>query len=197
MAEPTTAEMTAEEIREAKAANSRAHRAAQTTRNLVWALVATLLVVLALVLVVVRPDMPPADPIDYATIAAQSQPQADAPLVVPVLPEKWSANRAQLGADGDVQTWYVGFVTPSTQFIALTQGIAANSTWVDNVLERARPTGAVTIDGTEWTVYDHRDAKDTGNCAYALVTEAGDSTYVLYGTASDDEFALLAQSIGL
>ena len=33
--------------------------------------------------------------------------------------------------------------------------------------------------------------------ASMLVTEAGDSTYVLYGTASDDEFALLAQSIGL
>lgn len=192
-----TSPMSPEDVLEAKAANSRAHRAAQTTRNLVWALVATLLVVLALVLVVVRPDMPAPDPIDYQTIAGQSQSQASETLVTPVLPEGWNANRAQLGRDGDVESWYIGFVTPSTQFVALTQGIGANSTWVDNVLERARSTGSVTIDGVDWVVYDNRDTKDPGNRAYALVTSAGNSTYVLYGTASDDEFALLAQAIGL
>lgn len=191
------ADLSADEIAEIKAANSRAHRAAQTTRNLVWALVATLLVVLALVLVVVRPDQPAADPIDYATIASQSQSQVSGSLVTPVLPSGWNANRAQLSADGDVDVWYIGFITPSTQFIALEQGIDANSTWVANALENARSTGSVVIDGVEWAVYDHRDAKDPGNRAYALVTSAGASTYVLYGTASDDEFALLAQSIGL
>lgn len=185
----------AEEIAAIKAENSRRHRAAQTTRNLVWALVATLIVVLFLFLVVVRPDPQAADPIDFATVASQSQ--ADAPLAAPVLPEGWSANRADLTRSGDIQVWYIGLITPTDQFIALNQGIAANPTWVDNVLASAKPTGSTTIDGTEWTVYDHRDGDDPGNLAYALVAEAGTSTYVLHGTASDNEFALLARSLGL
>ena len=184
-----------EDVAAIKAENSRQHRAAQTTRNLVWALVATLVVVLFLVLVVVRPDLQAADPIDYATVASQSQ--ADAPLAAPVLPTGWSANRADLTKSGEIPVWYVGLITPSNQFIALNQGIDANSTWVDDLLARQKPTGAVTIDGIEWTVYDHRDGDDPGNLAYALVTVAGESTYVLHGTASDGEFALLAQSLGL
>jgi len=185
----------AAEVAAIKAENSRRHRAAQTTRNLVWALVATLIVVLFLFLVVVRPDPQAVDPIDFATVASQSQ--ADAPLVAPVLPEGWTANRADLTRSGDIQVWYIGLVTPSDQFIALNQGIAANPTWVDNVLASAKPTGSTTIDGVEWTVYDHRDGDDPGNLAYALVTENSDSTYVLHGTASDNEFALLARSLGL
>jgi len=185
----------ADEIAAIKAENSRAHRAAQTTRNLIWALVATLIVVLFLFLVVVRPDPVSEDPIDFATVASQSQ--ADAPLVAPVLPDGWSANRADLTTSGEIQVWYIGLITPTDQFIALNQGIAANPTWVDNLLASAKPTGSTTIDGVEWTVYDHRDGDDPGNLAYALVTEVGESTYVLHGTASDNEFALLAQSLGL
>ena len=188
-------ELSVDEIAAIKAETSRRHRAAQTTRNLIWALVATLIVVLFLVLVVVRPEFQTADPIDYGTVASQAQ--ADAPLAAPVLPTGWSANRADLTKSGDIQVWYVGFITPSDQFIALNQGIDANPTWVDNLLDSAKPSGAVTIDGTEWTVYDRRTSDDPGNLAYALVTEAGESTYVLHGTASDDEFALLAQSLGL
>jgi hypothetical protein len=114
-----------------------------------------------------------------------------------VLPAGWSSNRADLSTTGTIRVWYVGLISPSNQFIALNQGIDANSTWVDTVLEGAKPTGTETLGGVTWTVYDHRDADDPGNLAYALVTEVGASTYVLHGTASDDEFALLAQAIGL
>ncbi len=190
-------ETSPEDVAAIKAENSRRHRAAQTTRNLIGALVATLIVVLFLVLVVVRPDLQAADPVDFATVASQAQPGVDATLAAPVLPVGWSANRADLTTSGDIPVWYVGFITPGDQFIALNQGVNANATWVDNTLERAKPTGSTTIDGIEWTVYDHRSADDPGNLAYALVTVAGESTYVLHGTASDDEFALLAQSLGL
>jgi len=188
-------ETSAEDVAAIKAENSRRHRAAQTTRNLVWALVATLIVVLFLVFVVVRPDPQASEPIDFATVASQSQ--ADAELVAPVLPEGWSANRADLKKSGDIQVWYIGLITPSDQFVAVNQGIAANPTWVDNVLDGAKSTGSTSIDGTTWTVYDHRDGDDPGNLAYALVTETNESTYVLHGTASDNEFALLARSLGL
>ena len=43
--------------------------------------------------------------------------------------------------------------------------------------------------------YDRRSADDVGNLAYALVTTAGASTIVLAGTASDAEFAVLADAV--
>ncbi len=181
-----------DEIREIKAQNSRNHRAAQTTRNLVWALVATLLVVLAVVLVVVRPDPASGPAIDYRTVASQAQGGIDTALAAPDLPDGWVANAAELRTRASVAAWYIGFITPKEQFIALNQGFDANDTWVDGLLESNAPTGSTSIGGVSWTVYDHRDAKEPGNLAYALVTTIGASTYVLHGTADDAEFAELA-----
>ena len=195
--EPLPTELRPEDVAAIKAANSRAHRAAQTVRNLVWALLATLAVVLFLVFVVVRPDPGPREPVDYLTIAEQAQGELDTDVVAPVLPEGWTANEAQLRTVGDIPVWYVGFITPGQQFIALNQGIDANPTWVDNLLERAQPTGSRVIGNLTWTVYDHRDAADPGNLAYALVTEHKESTFVLYGTASDTEFETLATAMEL
>jgi hypothetical protein len=189
--------LSAEQIAAIKAENSRNHRAAQTTRNLVWALVATLLVVLFLVLVVVRPDPATVDPIDFPAAAAQAQAGVDETISSPVLPPGWSSNKAELTTDGEIDVWYIGLITPGEQFIALNQGINANSTWVQNLLDKKKTTGSVQLDGIEWQVYDHRDSDDPGNLAYALVTEVGNSTYVLNGTASDQEFETLALAMGL
>ena len=166
-------------------------------RNLVWALVATLVVVLFLVFVVVRPDSAPREPVDYGTIAAQVQGDLAVSIAAPALPEGWSANEAQLRTAGEIPVWYIGFITPKQQFIALNQGVDANPTWVDNVLDSAKPTGSLVIGNLTWTVYDHRDADDPGNLAYALVTENQESTFVLYGTASDTEFETLATALEL
>lgn len=186
---------TPEETAARKAANSRRHRANQTLFNLVVALVATLGIVLVLVTVVVRPTPEPAPSIDYAGIAAQAQPIAEAPLVVPVLPETWVANAARFQTRSQVPTWYVGFITPSTQFIAFNQGINANPTWQDAVLSSAQRTGEITIDSVVWTLYDRRDVADPGNFAYSIATTVGASTFVLHGTGSDVEFEALATSV--
>jgi hypothetical protein len=187
---------TPEETSARKAEASRKHRANQTLRNLIWALLASLAVVLFLVLVVVRPNPPAAEPIDYATVATQAQGDLPDTLVAPVLAPGWSANEAELRKVGDITVWYIGFITPDEQFIAFSQGIEANPTWVDNVLETAQPTGSTRIAGTEWVAYDNRDDDDPGNIAFALVTERDSSTFVLNGTASDSEFEELATALG-
>ncbi len=186
---------TPEETAARKAETSRRHRSNQTTLNLVVATIASLAIVLILVIVVVRPAPPAAEPIDFATIAAQAQPGADAPLVVPVLPETWAANSARFGNRTQVPTWYIGFITPSQQFIAFNQGIGANLSWEDEVLQRAEATGTATIDGLTWTVFDQRDRSGTGNYAYSMSVTTNDSTIVLHGTAPVEEFDLLAAAI--
>jgi hypothetical protein len=187
---------TPQETAARKAESSRRHRGNQTALNLAAALVVSLVVVLITVLVVVRPDPGPAEPIDFAAIAAQAQPTVDAPLVVPELPKGWYSNSAKLETSAGVTSWYIGLITPGEQFIGLRQGIDADDTWLAVELGSARATGAVTIGGVNWDLYDNRDARgDQGNLAYAMTTMQAESTLVLYGTATDSEFETLADSV--
>lgn len=186
---------TPDETAARRAENSRKHRANQSLVNLIAALVATLGIVLVIVLVVVRPSQPLPAPVDYATIAADAQGGADAALIVPRLPDGWAANDARLDTVSGVDTWYIGFVTPAQQFIAIDQGIDANPSWQAALLQNGPKTGETTIDGVTWQVYDNRSADKPGNLAYALATTVGTSTVLLYGTADDTEFETIATSI--
>ncbi|MGV8886455.1 MAG: DUF4245 family protein [Microbacteriaceae bacterium] len=191
---------TPEETAARKAETSRKHRASQTVINLVWALVASLAVLLLVVLVVVRPDPPAPDPIDYKAAAASLESTAGTKLAAPQLPPGWKSNKTEFQTVGGVRTWYVGFVTPSGQFIALNQGIDANPTWQSNQLTPPdRPglttTGGEQLSDTEWAVYDNRTAEDSGNYAYALSAEFDANIVVLYGTADANEFRTLAIAI--
>jgi hypothetical protein len=173
-----------------------ARRANQTTFNLVLALIASLGIVLFLVVVVVRPEMEPRT-VDYQQIGADAQTGIGEPLAAPDLPDGWSANRAELiaaPADG-VARWEIGFLTPDGQYIGLVQGIDANPSWVADQVRSAPAVGTERIGGLAWDAYDRREIDDPGNVEYALVTTAGASTIVLGGTASDQEFAVLAAAI--
>lgn len=188
---------TPDEIAARKAAASERRRASQTAFNLVIALVASLGVVALIVLVVVRPQSVEREPVDYASVAADAQGGVDVPLAVPELPEGWSANRAELvapGADG-VQAWEIGLITPSDQYIGLVQGVDANSSWIAKETAEAVSSGTVRIGGVAWDSYDRRDLDDPGNLAYALVATFDRSTIVLGGTASDTDFATLAEAV--
>jgi hypothetical protein len=188
---------TPDEIADRKAEASARRRSNQTTVNLVLALLASLAVVALVVLVVVRPQQIERDPVDYRAVAVDAQGEVDVPLAAPVLPDGWSANRAELkpaGADG-VQSWQVGFLTPSGQYIGLVQGIDANATWVGDQTGDHEATDSILIDGIDWNVYDRTDTDDPGNLAYALVATLDRSTVVLAGTATHDEFATLAAAV--
>ncbi|HZW41695.1 MAG TPA: DUF4245 domain-containing protein [Agromyces sp.] len=189
---------TPEETAARKAENSLKHRQRQTLKNLVLALGASLLVVLVIVLLVPRSDAPLDRDVDVRSIAEQAQIASDDPLAVPTLPEGWRANAAELrtSAVDDVTAWYVGYLTPSDEYLGMYQGIDANPTWVAGLLARTPATGTTTVDGVEWTVYDNRESGvDVGNAKYGLTTEAGDSTFVLLGTATLDEFETLATAL--
>jgi hypothetical protein len=191
---------TADEIADRKAAASAAHRSNQTLLNLVIALGASLLVVLVIVVVVVRPDQSgPPEAVNWVSVAKDAQQSVSTKLVVPKLPTTWSANRAELidtkSAPDRIASWQIGFLTPSTQYIGLVQGIKADASWVSTQLQQKKPTGDAGFGGFRWQVYDHRADDHPGNLAYALVTTVGDSTVVLAGTGTDSEFATLATEI--
>ena len=187
---------TPEETAARKAENSRAHRENQTTRNLILALLASLAIVLFVVLVVVRPiDGPPRD-VNYKTIAVQAQEGFKARLVAPELPSGWRANNAELrDADQKSPTWYIGFLTPKQQFIGLEEGLTTTDAWFGTLLGKARPTGAITLGGIRWSIYNQRNDSDPGNFAYSLASTVGTTRFVLHGSASTAEFTKLALAV--
>lgn len=173
-----------------------ARRANQTAFNLVLALIASLGIVLFLVVVVVRPEMEPRT-VDYRAAGASAASSFDVPLVVPDLPEAWTANRAEaaLDASDGVARWDIGFLTPGGDYIELTQGVDANPSWVSDQVSGAASSQTVRLGGATWEVYDRRDVADAGNVEYALVATRGASTIVLSGTADDTEFGELAEAV--
>ncbi|MET0976062.1 MAG: DUF4245 domain-containing protein [Leifsonia sp.] len=189
---------TAEETAARKAENSRLYRARKTPNNLVLSLLATVAVVVVIVLAVPRGDANLNSTVDYATVAENAQEGAPETLGSPELPDSWRANTAEYrtGAADNVDSWFIGFLTPGDEFIGMTQAFGANDTWIATQLFNTLGTASVTIEGVDWTVYDNRrSSEDVGNARYALVTTAGDTTWVLAGTADPAEFETLATAI--
>ncbi len=181
-----------------KAENSRLYRERKTINNLVLSLLATLGLVVIIVLAVPRGDYTIDRNIDFTEVAQQAQPSVKNSLAVPVLPDGWKSNDAELRHSNTdkVSSWYVGWITPKNEFVALSQGFDANPSWVADQLDRKIATGTEKIGGLQWTVYDHRDSRsDGGNVIYALTAESGNNTYVVYGTADPDEIHVLAEAV--
>lgn len=189
---------TVDETAARKASNSKNYREAKTLKNLAVALGLTLLVLLVIVLIVPRSSAPIEPDINVSAVAEQAQLTVDEPLATPSMSDSWRANAAEIrtnNVDG-VVSWYAGYLTPSDEYIGMYQGIDANPTWVAELLARTPASGAVAINGAEWTIYDNRSTgEDVGNARYGLTTEIGGSTFVLIGTATDTEFAELAATI--
>ncbi|AWR21852.1 MAG: DUF4245 domain-containing protein [Aurantimicrobium sp.] len=180
-----------------KAENSRLYKSRKTINNLVYSLLVTVGLVAVIYFLVPRADGEPNWQVDYVAQSEIASKSLGESLLVPAMPEQWRANAAELrnATNGQVTSWYIGFITPSDKFIAFNEAFDANETWVANELKDYPATGTVTIDGQQWTVYDNRSMNDAGNVEYAMVTTLGRSTVVLYGTADDAEFEQLATSI--
>lgn len=188
-----------------KAENSRVHRQAQNTRNLIVALVASLGLVLVLVMVVARPDASTLTPVDHRAEAAAAETRIGHPIALPELPDGWYANRADVrsGTLPGSWQWYLGLVTADEDYIAVQQAFGEDERWLGEVLSTtgsgrgsvAPATGTTDIGGIEWTVIDRRDQRDTGNFAYTLWTETDTGFVIIHGTAADSEFEETAAAV--
>ncbi len=187
---PETPQEKADRIAE----NRRKRRANQTARNLVLSLVASMAIVLFLVVVTVREE-PDGLVIDYRASAIEAEGGLGQQVLAPEVPADWVSNRADLSGDSTVIEWYIGFITPGERFLALVQGFDANPSWLAEELRQPQSSEQIEIGGVTWTLYDRRGIEGVGNRQYALVTETETSTVVLYGTASEAEFAQLATAV--
>lgn len=187
---------TAQEAADRKAASSARYRGSKTLVNLIAAMLATLGIVVVIVLVVMRPGPAAPEPVDVGAAAVDASASLDVAVADPEVPDDWAANAAELrsGAAG-VEQWYVGWITADEAFASLTQGVGADGTWLAATTREAVATGTLEVDGVEWTVADQRDLDDPGNLAWVAWTQTDTSTYVVAGTAGDDEMQTLVDAV--
>ncbi len=188
---------TPEETAARKAEERRIRSSRRTTTNLWLSLLASVAFVLVLVLLVPRGDANLAPEVDYVAAAGSAQDSVDVPIAVPRPGSDWKANAAELRTSpaDDITSWYIGFLTPGGDYLGFTQGIDANETWLNELLQDSPADSTTRIGGLEWTVYDNRETGARGNVEYALVTEGPDALYAVYGTADTGEAEHLAAAV--
>lgn len=180
---------TAEETASRKAAASQRYRSSKTFRNLIAALIVCVAIVAVVILGVPRgtpPDQPEADVVAAAEEASEAVGHA---VIVPDAPEDWRTNSARIEGGA----WRVVYA-PASGFIRVSQAFDAADDWIARELGGFAPTGSETIDGIEWDVYDLASPVD--NISYALATDAGSDTILIYGDTTAEQAAEAATGLG-
>lgn len=185
---------TADETAARKAESSRVYRSSQTTRNLIAALVVTLGVVLIVVLGVPRGDQVATDAIDLPAAATETADAYDRPVLVPDVPDDWRVNAAAVVSD-PAPAWTVVLAPGDSTYLRIAQGFDADATWAGQVLRGAVPRSETTLSDVTWDVYEIGDPAAAGNVAYALGTQAGRDHVLVYGNASAEATAAVADDL--
>lgn len=147
-----------------------------------------LVLVAALVVLLPRPQEQVRQPVDVADAAAAAR-SAQAPHVVPDLPDGWTATSARFtpqGVDG-VPTWHVGYLTPSQRYAGLEVAAGVTPGWLEEQTSEGVDAGARDVAGVSWV---ERVSPD--GARRSLVTERDGVTTVVTGTATLDELVVLA-----
>ena len=175
-------------------------RAKQTLNNLLLSLAATVGVMVLLVLAVPRDDSNRVQPVDYVAIAEQAATEATGKLLIPTIPVDWYSNAARYrsSAQDGVANWYVGFVGPNSEFLALTQGLDVNQTWMQLMLESNKPTGEVEISGQTWKIFESASENNPPKSKdYMMVLEYDKNAVFVYGVTSTEVLEDLALQLTL
>ena len=164
-------------------------RARQTLINLLLSLGATIGVMLVLILAVPRDDSNRVQAVDYQEIASQAASEAPGLLLVPTLPTlpvDWYSNAARFrsAAQDGVATWYAGFVGPNSEFIAMTQGLEVNQTWIQIQLEANKPTGEIALGDRSWVIYETTKTNTPAKSKdFLMLLEYENNAVLVYGVA--------------
>jgi hypothetical protein len=116
------------------------------------------------------------------------------------MPVDWYSNAARYrsSAQDGVANWYVGFVGPNSEFIAMTQGFEVNSTWMQLMLESNKRSGEISIQGQTWNIYENvRISNPPKSKDYMMVLEYEDQAIFIYGVAQKQQLEDLANQLTL
>jgi hypothetical protein len=124
------------------------------------------------------------------------------PVRLPELPDGWKPNSGRRdGLDSartDPATGQrtralisgVGYLTPDTKYMSLTQSNADEDRLVASILPGAYPTGAVDVGGRQWVVYEA--VSENGRDEPLWTTRIGTTQLAITGAGSPEQFQTLA-----
>ena len=183
---------TPDETAARKAESSRVYRSSQTFRNLIAAIIVTVVVVFIVIFGVPRGELPERESIDPAPIAEQASESLGRSVIVPAVPSDWRVNVAEVSSDGGSSSWSIAYVPDDEGFIRFAQAFDTDEVWARSALAGSSPTDSVQIAGIEWDVFEPADPSRAANISYALGTQAGSDYVLLYGAVSPEQAAELA-----
>jgi hypothetical protein len=138
--------------------------------------------------------------VDYQEIASQAAGEAPGLLLVPTLPVDWYSNAARFrsAAQDGVATWYAGFVGPNSEFIAMTQGLEVNQTWIQIQLEANKPTGEITLGDRSWVIYETTKTNTPAKSKdFLMLLEYENNAVLVYGVAPRFQLEEFATQLSL
>lgn len=173
--------------------------ASYSVQNMVWSVLAVGAVVLAWWSLTFNPS----ESQRRAPVVSQTVPyvveQAPWPVWVPDPGEGWTPTVVSYEPLEQVQTWHVSYVSPNGEYVALHQAADVTDAWLTAVLGSAVPDGQVALGGPEGEqVWEELTGAVDSNAehAYLLGPEVtGGSTVVLHGTAGQEEFEELLDTV--
>ncbi|HRY10727.1 MAG: DUF4245 domain-containing protein [Actinobacteria bacterium] len=152
-------------------------------RDLVLSLAVVGLFVAFLFVVVWRPSPDPVRTVDPAPVLLSAREQAGYPVYAPTgLTGNWRATSARFEADGDATVWFLGYVTPDDQYIAVAQTDGDAQNFIEEQTLDGSPDGEMTVDGQVWQRYTTTDQR-------SLVRSSDGSTVVVTGSVSYEQLA--------
>ena len=159
-------------------------------RDLVLSLAVVGLFVAFLVAVAWRPAPDPIRTVDPALQLEAARAQAEYPVLAPVgVPAQWQSTSARFEAAADGSTtWFLGYVTPDLQYVAVTQTDGDARTFVQEQTLQGVADGQRSIDGQAWEQYV------SGEQRSLVLLEAG-STTVVTGTVSYDDLQAFVERL--
>lgn len=125
----------------------------------------------------------------------KAEPLVGFPVVIPTaLPSGWTPNSfsftEQPGTRTQPPTVRAGWLTPEGRFITLVQSSGeVNALLPAELGDASAPRGTVRAGGQDWTVTTGRRSEQ------AWYRTAGDVTYLITGSASEDDFRTLSAQV--
>jgi Protein of unknown function (DUF4245) len=144
--------------------------------------------VVALLLLVPRPNEIPVRTLDVPAAAAAAQAELGFAPVNPILPAGWTARTADVQrATDQLPTWHLSYTTPSGHYAGIQQARNATPAWEARQVTDGKEQGTRLINGREWIIRSRLDRGVT-----SLVLRQPPITTVVTGTGPDPELDLFA-----
>lgn len=173
-----------------------AQRINAPARNMIISMVVMILLIIPVLWLMPQPSKNPYRPsVDLPLVAYEASGEAGY-HVAAAQQEGWHYNYARWNsqqADG-INYWETGQVTPSNQFIVLTQAAGTNPTWIANTTGGAQAEGSVQAGGISWELRSLVDAKDKQKVTSYYIGQLEGTTVILSGEAEAAEFQALAEA---